>query len=237
MLQDKELTKEKNFLKQQKKNWNVYAWRLTDLRRPLRGEGAIALRVGKIINKYKVAKHFEMTIEDNSFAYNRLESKIEEEALLDGFYIVRTSVKPEELSSEQVVSSYKKLSKVEQAFRCIKSVDLKLRPIYVRLEKRVRAHVLICMLAYYVEWEMRKRLAPILFEDETSDAEKDIKKNSVVAPAKRSSKAQAKARTKRTENGEPVHSFRTALNSLATICRNTIEFDCGKKTATFKRNT
>ena len=204
--------------------------------RPLRGRDAIALRAGKIINKFKVAKHFELTIEDNSFSYRRLEKKINEEALLDGFYIVRTNVKQEQMSSKDVVFAYKRLSNVEQAFRCMKSVDLKLRPIYHRLEDRVRAHV--CMLAYYVEWEMKKRLAPILFEDESPAAEREKSKKFKVSPAKRSNKALAKASTtKRAENGATVHSFRTAINFLAGICRNTIEIDCGKGTVSYKRDT
>ena len=130
--------------------------------RSLRGREAIALRTGKIINKFKVGKHFELTMGDDSFSYSRRQKEIEEEARLDGFYIIRTSVKTEELSDEKVVFAYKRLSNVEQAFRYMKLVDLKLRPVY-HLEDRVRAHVLVCMLVYYVEWEMRKRMAPILY--------------------------------------------------------------------------
>ena len=204
--------------------------------RPLRGREAIALRTGKIINKFKVGKHFELTMGDDSFSYSRRQKKIEEEARLDGFYIIRTSVKTEELSDEKVVFAYKRLSNVEQAFRYIKLVDLKLRPVYHRLEDRVRAHVLVCMLAYYVEWEMRKRMAPILFKDEASAIEREKKKKSIVSPAEKSGKALAKASTKQTDDGELVHSFRTALNCLATICQNTIEFDC-KESASFTRVT
>ena len=141
-----------------------------------------------------------------------------------------------ELSDEKVVFAYKRLSNVEQAFRYIKLVDLKLRPVYHRLEDRVRAHVLVCMLAYYVEWEMRKRMAPILFKDEASAIEREKKKKSIVSPAEKSGKALAKASTKQTDDGELVHSFRTALNCLATICQNTIEFDC-KESASFTRVT
>ena len=193
--------------------------------KPLRGKQNIALRVGKIINKYKVAKHFKLTIEDDSFGYRRLEDKIKEEALLDGFYIVRTSVDASELSAEQVVLTYKRLSVVERAFRFLKTVDLKVRPIYHRLENRVRAHVFLCMLAYYTEWEMRNRLKPLLFDDESDSMEDMHGRDSVVQPTKRSSKALSKASLKCTAQGDQVHSFHTALDDLATICCNTIEPD------------
>ena len=189
---------------------------------PLRGKKDIALRVGKIINKYKVGKHFELTITSANFKYERKEEEIETEAALDGFYVVRTSVLAQTLTAEDTVSAYKKLSVVERAFRCIKTVDLKVRPIFHRLEKRVRAHIFLCTLAYYVEWEMRRLLAPVLFDDE-DHALAEEGRSSVVAPAERSETAKKKAASKHTADGVPVHSFRTLLEDLATITKNQIQ--------------
>jgi len=191
-------------------------------KRPLKGKDKIALRVGKLINKFKVGKHFRVSIEEDSFSYNRKEDNIAREEALDGIYVIRTSLSSDKLSSDATVTAYKQLSLVEQAFRCFKSIDLKVRPIHHRLERRVRAHVFLCMLAYYVEWHMRKALAPILFdEDDPQGAQ--ASRSSVVAPAQRSASANAKARRKRTKDGLPVHSFRTLLKGLATICRNRIQ--------------
>ena len=202
--------------------------------RPLRGQVAIARRVEREANKRKMAKHFEFDISDTSFSYRRKEDKIAEEARLDGLYVIRTSVAQETLSAVESVEAYKSLSSVEHAFRTIKTVDLKVRPIHHRLEERVRCHIFLCMLAYYVEWHMRRDLAPILFDDEdreTANAQRD----SIVAPAQRSPSARAKAKTKRTEDGLPVHSFRTLLADLASIVRNTctptaISAPCFEKT-------
>ena len=189
---------------------------------PLRGKKDIALRVGKIINKYKVGKHFELTITSANFKYERKAEQIETEAALDGFYVVRTSVPARTLTAQDTVSTYKKLSVVERAFRCMKTVDMKVRPIFHRLEKRVRAHIFLCTLAYYVEWEMRRLLAPILFDDE-DHALAEQERSSVVAPAKRSETAKKKANSKHTADGVPVHSFRTLLADLATITKNQIQ--------------
>lgn len=191
-------------------------------KKPLRGKKEIGLRVGKVINKYKVGKHFDLTITSTCFTYARKKEQIEAEAALDGFYVVRTSVPAKQLSSEKVVSTYKKLSAVERAFRCLKTVDLNVRPIFHRLEKRVRAHVFLCMLAYYVEWEMRRRLAPILFDDEDHE-QAERTRTSVVAPAERSARAKRKAASKQTDDGTPVHSFRTLLKDLGTITKNRIQ--------------
>ncbi len=188
-------------------------------RRPLRGSDAIGMRVGKVRDKYKVGQHFELTITDESFSYQRLDAQIEAEAALDGLYVVRTDVPAEEMSAEQTVRNYKSLSTVERAFRSMKTMDLKVRPIFHRKAERVRAHVLLCMLAYYVEWHMRQALAPLLFDDHDpvcADAERD----SIVAPAQRSPAARAKAATKLTEEGFVVQSFRDALGQLATIVKN-----------------
>lgn len=191
-------------------------------KRPLRGKQNIGVRVGKILNRYKMGKHFQLHIEDDSFSYQRKTANIEREQSLDGIYIIRTSVPKEALSSEQVVASYKSLSNVERAFRSLKSVDLHVRPIHHRLADRVRAHILLCMLAYYVEWHMRQRLAPILF-DEDDKPQAQAARKSIVAPAQRSPSAELKALTKRTSEGSKVHSFQTLLGDLATIVKNKIQ--------------
>ena len=192
----------------------------TRKRRPLTGQVEIARRVERDANKYKMAKHFELEITGKSFSYRRREEKIAQEARLDGIYVIRTSVPADVLSAEDTVEAYKSLSTVERAFRTIKSIDLKVRPIHHRLENRVRCHIFLCMLAYYVEWHMRRDLAPIIFDDHDRDAAK-AQRQSIVAPAERSLSARAKATTKRTHDGQPVHSFRTLLADLGSIVRNT----------------
>jgi len=190
--------------------------------RPLRGSDKIGLRVGKVVNRFKVGKHFDMEITEESFRYERDTARIAEEAALDGFYVIRTSVPAEALGREQTVRAYKGLSKAERAFRSLKTVDLKVRPIYHRLTDRVRAHVFLCMLAYYVEWHMREALAPILFDDDDKPAGEALR-DSPVAPARRSLRALHKAATKRTTDDLPVHSFQTLLADLATIAKNRIQ--------------
>jgi transposase len=191
-------------------------------KRPLRGKQNIGLRAGKILNRYKMGKHFQLRIEDDSFQYQRKTANIEREQSLDGIYVIRTSVPKEALSSQQVVASYKSLSGVERAFRSLKSVDLHVRPIHHRLPDRVRAHILLCMLAYYVEWHMRQRLAPMLFDDDHKP-QAQAARRSIVAPAQRSAPAKRKASTKQTADGLPVHSFQTLLRDLATIVKNRIQ--------------
>jgi transposase len=187
--------------------------------RPLRGKDKIGVRVGKVLGRFKVGKHFKTTITDEGFSYERNDEKIAVEAALDGFYVIRTSICQEEMDSERVVQSYKRLSRVEQAFRMMKSIDLKVRPIYHRLEDRVRAHVLLCMLAYYVDWHMRHALAPLLFEEDDPQAAEAMRE-SAVAKAHKSPSAQAKAATKRTQDGLEVQSFESLLRHLATVVIN-----------------
>jgi hypothetical protein len=189
-------------------------------RKPLRGKDTIGVAVGKVIGHYKVGKHFDIVIEDASIRYERKQAQIDAEAALDGIYVIRTSVKTEVASAEQTVFHYKSLSTVERAFRSIKSVDLKVRPIHHHLATRVRAHVFLCMLAYYVEWHMRRNLAPILFDDHDRAAAQ-VERKSIVAPATRSPKALQKAHSKQTDDGRPVHSFQTLMGDLATIAKNT----------------
>ena len=191
-------------------------------KRPLRGKQNIGLRAGRILNRYKMGKHFQLRIEEDSFHYQRKTANIEREENLDGIYVIRTSVKNEVLSSQQVVASYKSLSGVERAFRSLKTVDLQVRPIHHRLPERVRAHILLCMLAYYVEWHMRQLLAPILFDDDDR-AQAPAARASIVAPAQRSASAKLKALTKETADGLKVHSFQTLMGDLATIVKNRIQ--------------
>ena len=190
-------------------------------KRPLRGAAKIGMRVGRVANKYKVAKHFEITIRDDSFTYARKHEQIQAEAALDGLYVIRTDVPTEQMSAEQTVRNYKSLSLVERAFRSLKTIDLKVRPIYHRKAERVRAHVLLCMLAYYVEWHMRQALAPMLFDDHDRQAAQ-AQRRSVVAPATRSPAARDKAAAKRTPDGFPVQSFNDLLAHLGTIVKNQI---------------
>ena len=190
-------------------------------KRRLAGKDKIGLRVGKVVGKYKMAKHFELDIADHSFGYQRNPSSIAREAALDGLYIVRTSLTAAELDAEGTVRAYKRLSTVERAFRSLKTVDLKVRPIFHHAADRVRAHVFLCMLAYYVEWHMRQRLKPLLFDDDDAAAA-EAARPSIVAPAEVSASAKNKARRKRTADGLPVHSFRTLLGDLATIAKNRV---------------
>ena len=190
-------------------------------RAPLRGADKIGLRVGAVLGKRKMAKHFELTIADASFSFARNEASIQKEAALDGFYVLRTSVPAGALDAASVVSAYKSLAHVERAFRSVKTVDLGVRPIHHRLAARVRAHVFLCMLAYYLVWHMRKALTPLLFDDhDKENARKG--RSSPVAPAKVSAAAKAKAASRKTADGHPVHSFRTLLQDLATLTRNTV---------------
>ncbi len=188
----------------------------------LTGKEKIGERVGKVIGRYKMAKHFTWSIDDEGvFTWQRDDASIAAEARLDGLYVIRTSLPQTQLDGPGTVRAYKRLSSVERAFRSLKTVDLKVRPVFHRTEPRVRAHVLLCMLAYYVEWNMRQKLKPVLFDDEDAEGAEALRR-SVVAPAKVSISAQAKAATRETPDGDPVHSFRTLIDDLATITRNTV---------------
>ena len=190
-------------------------------RNPLRGSVEIALKVGAAVETYNMKKHFALEITDTSFSFTRKSAEIAAEAATDGIYVVRTSLAEATLGDADTVRSYKSLSLVERGFRCIKTVDLHVRPVYHWLADRVRAHVFLCMLAYYLEWHMRQRLAPMLFDD-THKAEAEAQRRSVVAQAQRSKTAVKKQTTGLTEDGLPVHSFRSLLADLATLARNTI---------------
>ena len=190
-------------------------------RNPLRGAARIALAVGGVINKHKVGKHFAIEITDTVFSFARKTAEIAAEAATDGVYVVRTSLPESVLDDTATVRSYKSLALVERAFRCIKTVDLQIRPVHHWLAGRVRAHVFLCMLAYYLEWHMRTCLAPMLFDDADREAAEALR-DSVVAKAERSPAAVTKQTTGLTPDGLPVHSFRSLLDDLATVARNTI---------------
>jgi hypothetical protein len=178
----------------------------------------IGKKVGKVVNRYKVGKHFELTIAEGTFRYAHREQAIQREAALDGIYVIRTSEPASGLSAEDTVRSYKNLAQVEHAFRCLKGIDLLVRPIRHRDEQRVRAHLFLCMLAYYVEWHMRQALAPLLFDDE--QLPRDRATRDPVAPAQPSASAQRKKIQRMSSEGHPIHSFATLLVELATLCRN-----------------
>lgn len=188
-------------------------------RKPLRGEQAIALRVGRVIERLHMAKHLALTITDSSLAWARKDEAIAAEAALDGLYVIRTSLPKDQLDANAAVAAYKSLAHVERAFRSMKTVDLNVRPIFHYSEQRVRAHVFLCMLAYYVEWHMRQRLKPMLFDDEYID-QASATRASAVAKAVRSEQAKAKDASKRADDGLPLHSFRTLLKDLATLTYN-----------------
>nr|WP_202935274.1 IS1634 family transposase [Microcystis aeruginosa] len=187
-------------------------------KRALKGQDKIALRVGKILNQFKVNKYYNLEITEEGFSYQRKLELIAQETALDGVYVLRTSLESTLMDAATTVKAYKSLSQVEEAFRCYKSIDLKVHPIYHYQGDRVKAHIFLCMLAYYVEWHLKQCLAPLLFEDEEID---DSCLN--VIKASRSESVQSKERKKRNQENLPVHSFRTLLEDLGTICLNTVE--------------
>lgn len=212
-------------------------WRRRCMRRtkkPLTAD-EIGVKAGKVVNRHKVGKHFILTIEDNRFSFARNEASIEREARLDGVYIIRTSEPPEALSAEDTVRTYKSLGQAEQAFRCMKSAGLHVRPIRHASEAHVRAHIFLCMLAYYVEWRLRKALASVLFEDGELEAARST--HDPVAKAEPSERAREKKRVKKTADGWPVHSLHSLLAELATRCRNTCRAGQGKTLLRFEQLT
>ena len=184
----------------------------------LLGAAAIGVKLGRVLDKYKVGKHFELTITDTAVKYQILEAQVAAEAALDGIYVIRTGLPKKQMSAPDAVRSYKALAQVERAFRSLKTVDLKIRPIHHRLESRVRAHIFLCLLAYYVEWHLIEAWRPLLFADEDQSAKAT---RDPVAPAKRSAAALEKVHTHSTEDATPAHSLRTLIAELATLVRNT----------------
>jgi len=201
-------------------------------KKPLKG-AEIALKVGKVLGHYKMGKHFECTIGEGSFQWKRREDAIQQEAKLDGIYVIRTSESKERLSPEATVRSYKSLSEVERAFRCLKGIELRVRPIHHRTEGRVPAHIFLCLLAYYVEWHLRRAWAPILFEDEERREERE--RRDPVGSAKPSASAQQKKSSHQTKDGLAVHSFETLMAELATRARVTYGLRSGDSTPIFQQ--
>lgn len=199
----------------------------------MQGADKIGVRVGRYINKFKVAKLFDINITEDSFSYQRKKEVIALEEALDGVYIIRTPVSDDVLNTVETVKAYKGLSKVEQAFRCLKTTDLKVRPIYHYLDHRVKAHIFLCFLAYYVEWHMREALAPILFEE----VDNDLINLSNLFQYEPSSEVKKKTGSKRTSDGLPVHSFSTLLSDLATINLNKISITLQGQIVSFEKIT
>ena len=224
LLADERARKREDLLVATEKKLAAIAARVHRAKKPLHGKDKIALAIGRVIDKYKMAKHFDLNITDDRFTFARNAAKIDAEAALDGVYVVRTTVAEAALDQTATVTAYKQLSTAERAFRSLKTVDLEVRPIYHRRADRVRAHVFLCMLAYYVEWHMRQKLKPILFDDHDKAAA-DAARLSVVAKAERSEAARRKARNRCTDDGLPVHSFRSLLADLATVSRNVMAMD------------
>ena len=193
----------------------------------------IGVKVGKVLGRYKVGKHFDCKIGEGSFAWSRRQDAVEQEAKLDGIYGLRTSEPAERLTAEDTVRSYKSLAEVERAFRCLKGIDLLVRPIRHRTEDRVPAHIFLCLLAYYVEWRLRRAWAPLLFEDEERPEER--KRRDPILPAKASASAQAKKRSHETVDGLPVHSFETLLAELASRAKVTYELQREDSKLTFRQ--
>ena len=200
----------------------------------VKGQDDIGVRVGKVVNQYKMAKHFELDIKERSFDFRRKRESIDAEAALDGLYIIRTSVPADQMDSAECVRRYKSLAQVERAFRSLKTVDLKVRPIHHRLADRVRAHIFLCMLAYYVEWHMREAWRALMFADEDQQAKLT---RDPVAPATRSAAAQLKAQTHTLEDATPAHSLSTLLAELGAIVRNTCRMPNDEHAQTFQITT
>ena len=196
-------------------------------------ESEIGFKVGKILGRYKMGKHYNYTIRNGEFQWARCETSIEQETKLDGIYVIRTSESKELLSAEDTVRTYKSLSQVERVFRCLKGIDLLVRPIRHRTQTRVPAHIFLCMLAYYIEWHMRRALAPILFEDE--ELLTDRKRRDPILPAKPSESVKKKKRSHKTVDGLPVHSFDTLMAELAARSRVTYRLKSDESGSTFKQ--
>ena len=235
LLADERRRKRGELIEATEKDLGKIAAEVKRRRRTPLGEAQIALKVGKVLNHYKVAKHFVLTIADGLFGWTRREESIRRESELDGVYVVRTSEPKRRCSAPDTVRRYKSLAQVERAFRSLKGMDLRIRPIHHHTEDHVRAHILLCMLAFYVEWHMRTNLAPLLFQDE--ELSQDRTRRDPVAPAECSPSAQAKKMDRVTADGFPVHSFQTLLRELATRCRNTCRIPAEPSAATFRQLT
>jgi hypothetical protein len=193
--------------------------------------GQIGQKVGRILHRYKMGKHFRVTIDEEGFRYERRADSIERERDLDGIYVIRTSEPEDRLSAADAVRGYKDLAQVERVFRTLKGLDIRVRPIRHRIDRRVRAHIFLCLLAYYVEWHMRRALAPLLFDDEQLAGNRQHR--DPVAPARPSASAQQKKRQRVTPEGLPIQSFETLLATLARRCQNRCRLLCDPEAPPF----
>ena len=230
LLEEERARKRQALLEATEKSLTKIAKDVARRKKKLLQAAEIGLKVGKVLGRYKVGKHFACQIGEGSFAWSRRQDSIEQEAQLDGIYVLRTSEPVERLSAEDTVRSYKSLAEVERAFRCLKGVDLLVRPIRHRTEERVPAHIFLCLLAYYVEWHLRRAWAPLLFEDEERREER--KRRDPILPAQPSASAQAKKHSHQTPDGLPVQSFATMLAELASRARVTYQIKAGDASLT-----
>jgi transposase len=223
LLADERARKREELLAAAEKKLDAVVQAVSREKKPLHGKDKIGLRVGRELKSTKMQKHFELSIEDDSFSYRRREEHIAQEAALDGLYVIRTSLTARTLSAERTVSAYKDLSQVEWAFRSLKTMDLHVRPIYHWKDERIKSHVFLCMLAYYVEWHLRGMLRELLFDDHEREAA-EATRASIVAKAPRSVAAKRKEQTRRTTDGYPVQSFQCLLKDLATLCKSRVRW-------------
>jgi len=233
LLAEERARKRQALLEATEKSLTKIAQEVARRKKKLLTAAEIGLKVGKVLGRYKVGKHFDCRIGEGSFTWSRRPDSIEQEAQLDGIYVLRTSEAVERLSAEDTVRSYKRLAEVERAFRCLKGIDLLVRPIRHRTEERVPAHIFLCLLAYYLEWHLRQTWAPLLFEDE--ERKEESQRRDPVLPAKPSPAAETKKRSHQTAEGFPVHSFRTLLAELASRARVTYEIKSADVTLTCKQ--
>jgi transposase len=230
LLEEERARKRQALLEATEKSLTKIAKDVARRKKKLLKAAEIGLKVGKVLGRYKVGKHFDCQIGEGSFTWRLRQDSIDQEAKLDGIYVLRTSEPVERLSAEDTVRSYKSLAEVERAFRCLKGIDLLVRPIRHRTEDRVPAHIFLCLLSYYVEWHLRQAWAPLLFEDEERREER--KRRDPILSAEPSASAMAKKRSHQTAEGLPVHSFRTLLAELASRARVTYEIKSGDVTLT-----
>jgi transposase len=233
MLEEERARKRQALLEATEKSLTKVAKDVARRKKKLHTAAEIGLKVGKVLGRYKVGKHFDCRIREGSFTWSRREDAIAQEAKLDGIYVIRTSEPVERLSVEDTVRNYKRLAEVERAFRCLKGIDLLVRPIRHRTEARVPAHILLCLLAYYVEWHLRRAWAPLLFEDDERQEERQ--RRDPVLAVKPSASAQAKKRSHQTAEGLPAHSFQSLLAELASRARVTYELQSEGATASFQQ--
>jgi transposase len=235
LLEERRRRKRESLLAATEKQFARIAAEVARRRKKPLTKAEIGVKTGKVLNKYKVGKHFALTIEDGRFSWQRKQEEIEEEAALDGIYVIRSSEPAEDLSADDAVRTYKRLADVEQAFRTLKGLEVLVRPIHHRVGDRVRAHLFVCLLAYYVQWHLKRAWAPLLFADEhltEHRAQRDP-----VAQAEPAAAVRRKKALRRSDEGYPLNSFRTLLTALATQCRTTCQFGDGDSAIPIRKTT